>query len=88
MELTGIVPFEIKGVKKEVRAIAAQPHHEAGNFYLPNRARWTDEFIDEHAAFPNGAHDDWVDTTSMANLRLLVDFVDLGTRAPASVARF
>lgn len=70
-ELSGIVPFEIKGVKKEVRAEAASPYQEAGNFYLPRRGQWVSEFVDEHAAFPNGAHDDWVDTTSMAALRLL-----------------
>lgn len=66
-----VVPFEIKGQSKEVRATAVQPYHEAGNFYLPRRGQWTSDFVDEHAAFPNGAHDDWVDTTSMAGLKLL-----------------
>lgn len=65
-----VVPIETKGMKKEMRALAAQPNHEAGLFYLPRRGQWTGDFIDEHAAFPNGAHDDWVDTTSMANMRL------------------
>jgi hypothetical protein len=30
---------------------------------------WTDGFIEEHAAFPNGAQDDWVDTLSQAIIR-------------------
>lgn len=68
-QLEGVVAVEVK-TKKEFRALAAQPNHEAGNFYLPRRGQWTGEFVDEHAIFPNGAHDDWVDTTSAANARL------------------
>ena len=67
---SAVVPFEIKGIKKEVRAMASSPYHEGGNFYLPTGKGWTSDFIEEHAVFPNGAHDDWVDTTSMATLRL------------------
>ncbi len=66
----GVVPLPTGGVPKPVRAIAASPYQHSGNFYLP-RKTWTKEFIDEHAAFPNGAHDDQVDTTSMAAIRLL-----------------
>ena len=36
---------------------------------LPYDAEWAGEFIDEHGSFPLGAHDDMVDTTSMALLR-------------------
>jgi predicted phage terminase large subunit-like protein len=68
-EMEGVIAVEVKS-KKEFRALAAQPNHEAGNFYLPRKGQWTADFIDEHAAFPNGAHDDWVDTTSAANSRL------------------
>ena len=70
-ELSGVVPFKIGGVQKEVRAQAASPYQMAGNFYLPKGAKWTGDFVEEHAAFPNGAHDDWVDTTSMAVLKLI-----------------
>ena len=69
--VSGVVPFKIEGKSKLTRGQAASPYAEAGNFYLPRKAQWVPEFIDEHAAFPNGAHDDWVDTTSMAALRLL-----------------
>ena len=70
-KLSGVIPFKIEGKSKLTRGQAASPYAEAGNFYLPRNAHWAPEFIDEHAAFPNGAHDDWVDTTSMAALRLL-----------------
>lgn len=86
-ELDGVVPFDIRGIQKEVRAEAVIPYHEAGNFYLPRRGQWTSEFIDEHAAFPNGAHDDWVDTTSMAGLRLLGGTLNIRTRPRASIQR-
>lgn len=69
--LSGVVPFKIGGVNKLARAGAASPYAEAGNFYLPRNARWVPEFIEEHASFPNAAHDDQVDTTSMGALRLL-----------------
>lgn len=71
-EMEGVVPFKIEGHSKENRARAASPYAEAGNFYLPRDAAWVGPFINEHADFPTGAHDDWVDTTSMAALRLLV----------------
>lgn len=62
---------------KEVRASAATPTVEAGKCFLPNRPIFgVDElgnqidlieaFIAEHERFPMGAHDDMVDTTSMA----------------------
>ena len=78
-ELRGaVVPYVIGGVKKEVRAHAVSPYHETGRFYLPTKTRWTSDFIDEHATFPNGVHDDWVDTTSMAGLKLLGSTLQLG----------
>jgi predicted phage terminase large subunit-like protein len=70
-ELEGVVPFVIGGLAKEVRAMSASPYQHAGNFHLPRGKSWTKEFVDEHAAFPNGMHDDWVDTTSMGAIRLL-----------------
>ena len=69
--VSGVIPFKIEGRSKEARAQAATPYAEAGNFYLPRKARWVGDFIEEHAGFPNAAHDDQVDTTSMAALRLL-----------------
>ena len=50
---------------------------EAGNVYLPREADWTDEFIDEFAAFPNGAHDDEVDCCSQALNRLVYTYTHI-----------
>lgn len=71
-ELGGVLPFKIQGHSKVTRAMAASPYQAAGNFFLPRGASWVGDFVSEHADFPTGAHDDWVDTTSMAALRLLV----------------
>ena len=48
---------------KVARAAAVCPLIEAGNVYLPHPdyAPWVGDFIEECAAFPNGAHDDQVD---------------------------
>ena len=53
---------------KEGRAQAASPEVEAGNYYVPKDSMG-DEFIEECASFPNGAHDDQVDTWSQAAAR-------------------
>ena len=56
---------------KIARAAAVSPLIEAGNVYLPHPqvAPWVDDFIEECAAFPNGAHDDQVDAMTQALLR-------------------
>jgi predicted phage terminase large subunit-like protein len=55
---------------KEARAQAVAPICEAGKVVLPTYAPWTGAWIDEHAAFPNGRHDERVDNTSAALARL------------------
>lgn len=55
---------------KVARVNAVSPLIEARKAHLPAGAPWTEEFVEEHAAFPAGAHDDIVDTTSMALDRL------------------
>jgi len=52
------------------RAEAITDVVESGKVYLPYEAAWLEAFIEEHAKFPTGAHDDMVDTTSMALLKL------------------
>lgn len=59
-----ILAFEPRG-DKAVRAIAATPMIESGNCHLPINAQYLEDFLDEHERFPNAAHDDIVDTTSM-----------------------
>ena len=62
-------------VSKTLRAESVAPLLAGGRCKFPRRAPWLAEFIDEHCSFPNGAHDDQVDSTSLA-LRRLQD-VDL-----------
>jgi predicted phage terminase large subunit-like protein len=69
-EIPGILPVNPEG-GKIARAAAVSPLIEAGNVYLPHPlyAPWVTEFIEECAAFPNGAHDDQVDAMTQALLR-------------------
>jgi predicted phage terminase large subunit-like protein len=77
-EISGLVPVKPER-GKEARAHAVSPQIEAGNVYLPAGAipappgyqqTSSEEFIDECAAFPNGAYDDQVDAMTQALLRL------------------
>lgn len=70
-QLPGINLVKAVGSKDTRVFIAADrcaPLIEAGNVYLPPLARypWVAEYIEEHAEFPRGAHDDMVDATSQA----------------------
>jgi predicted phage terminase large subunit-like protein len=69
--ITGLVAVEVRG-SKEARAHAISPIVESGNVYLPNpsMAPWVQDFIEEAAAFPNGAADDQVDAMSQALNRI------------------
>src|SRR5262245_28068000 len=60
-EIPGLLPVNPEG-GKIARAAAVSPLIEAGNVYLtrPLYAPWVNDFIEECAAFPNGAHDDQV----------------------------
>jgi len=48
------------------RAMAVTPLIEAGRVFLPESAPWLAGYVDELAAFPTGAHDDAVDSTTQA----------------------
>ena len=69
-EIPGILPVTPEG-GKVAWAAAVSPLIEAGNFYLPHPqlCPWVNDFIEECAAFPNGAHDDQVDAMTQALLR-------------------
>lgn len=71
-EIRGIIPVNPKGTKI-ARVSAVTPLIEAGNVYLPDPSicPWINEFIEECASFPNGAHDDQVDAMSQALSRLM-----------------
>jgi len=70
-EIAGLIAVNPAG-GKEVRAHAVSPQIEAGNVYLPDPsiAMWINGFIEECAAFPNGAFDDQVDAMSQALVHL------------------
>ena len=50
---------------KIARVNAVSPLIEAGNVYIPE-TEWTNDYINELVAFPNGKHDDEVDSTTQA----------------------
>ena len=66
-EIPGIIAVQPQGDKVQ-RATACAPRVEAGNVYLPRPTgptgrrlparAWVDDFIEQVAAFPMGAHDD------------------------------
>lgn len=39
---------------------------EAGHVFLPEKALWLEEFLDQWTAFPAAAHDDMVDSSTQA----------------------
>ena len=57
-----------KGSDKIARVNAVAPLFEGGIVWCPD-TRWADELMEECASFPNGDHDDLVDSTSQALLR-------------------
>ncbi|MFJ1539306.1 phage terminase large subunit [Micromonospora chalcea] len=51
---------------KLTRALPASARCSNGRVWLPSGAWWSKVWVDEHAAFPNGSHDDQVDTLAYA----------------------
>lgn len=71
-----VIPYVVKANESKIsRAEAVTPYVEGGRALIPVRtaenAAWLDPWLEEHNRFPNGAHDDQVDTTAMALSRLL-----------------
>jgi len=60
-----IISYKPEG-SKEQRASIASPQIEAGNVLVPTQAPWLPDFQAECMAFPNGRHDDQVDSMSQA----------------------
>lgn len=67
--MTGLIAINPKGDKR-ARARAQTPAVEAGNVHLPLAGTWPAVFVEEASTFPNGAHDDQVDSWSQAMKRL------------------
>jgi predicted phage terminase large subunit-like protein len=72
-KISGLIEIQPDG-GKQARASAVTPFVEAGNVYIPEAgaAAWASDYVEELAAFPNGANDDQVDCTSQALARLML----------------
>ena len=57
-----------RGNDKISRLNAVSDLFASGRVWAPDR-HWAEEVIDEVASFPAGAHDDYVDSTSLAMMR-------------------
>lgn len=72
-EIAGLIPIN-PTESKEARARAITPDVESGSVRLPLPAEpgneWVQDYVAEHRDFPNGAHDDQVDSTSQALYRM------------------
>ncbi|WP_407666747.1 phage terminase large subunit [Microvirga roseola] len=51
---------------KEARFLAQSARFESGQVHVPQDAPWLASWLEELLAFPNGRHDDQVDSTSQA----------------------
>lgn len=60
-----ILPLKAE-TDKLTRALPASAWCSSGRVWLPAGAWWTKAWVDEAAAFPNGTHDDQVDTLAYA----------------------
>jgi phage terminase large subunit-like protein len=67
--LSSLVPVTPKGDKR-VRMRAVSPVIAGLNVHLPAGAPFVPQYLEEMAAFPNGANDDQVDATSQALSKL------------------
>lgn len=61
-----VIPIKAiqRNIDKITRANDVAPFVESGRVYLPEQADWLNDWMVEHEQFPNGKHDDQVDTTS------------------------
>ncbi len=75
--MSSLLPVKPVGDKR-VRMRVVSPVIAGGNVHLPAGAVWLAHYLEEMAAFPNGAHDDVCDATSQALSKLY--------KAPASAA--
>jgi predicted phage terminase large subunit-like protein len=70
------------GQDKVSRANSVAPILESGLVWAPD-TQWAEELVEECAAFPNGDHDDQVDSTIQALMRFRSgNFITLGTDEP------
>ncbi len=59
-----------RGNDKHVRVNSVSPLFEAGKVWAPMHEHFAQEVVEECAAFPNGDHDDYVDSMTQALMRI------------------
>ena len=59
-----------RGNDKHVRVNAVAPLFESGKIWAPLHEHFAQEVVEECAAFPYGEHDDYVDSTTQAIMRI------------------
>ena len=59
-----------RGNDKHVRVNSIAPLFEAGKIWAPKHEHFAQEVIEECASFPYGDHDDYVDSTTQAIMRV------------------
>lgn len=69
-EMPGVLGVNPKG-GKEARVNAVSGVIEAGNVYIPERATWKEDYLDQWAGFPAVPHDDMVDSSTQALSHML-----------------
>lgn len=60
-----VIPYKVSRDKVS-RVNSITPIVEGGRVFLPEAARWLDDFINECVSFPSGTNDDQVDAFTMA----------------------
>ena len=69
-EMSGITPV-VPRESKVARVDAISGAIESGNVFLPKNKKFTNEFVEECASFPQGKSDDQVDAMSQALYKLI-----------------
>ena len=59
-----IIPYKVVHDKVS-RVSAILPLIQGGRVFLPENAKWIDDFMDETVTFPNGMYDDQVDAMTI-----------------------
>ena len=74
--IPGCIPINPSG-GKVARVNAVSAAIESGNVHLPNGKAFTFDFVDQCSKFPNGSHDDMVDSMSQALNRFIYFSADI-----------
>lgn len=81
------IPVDPRG-GKIARVHAVSPAIEAGHVLVPKGGGWVEEYLDQWTAFPNGAHDDMVDSSTQALAWLLNASGEIGREEESAEEEF